>query len=326
MDMAKTSQASVRMPSNIMDKRKNKLFSVFYVLVFGALAATYVVLTLTHTPNSAILHQYHLTETGYHWLLASILVIFGIMWSASLFGSLVFKSYSSLIRTSSDGKALQAISGGLLILSIALPINSCISSINAVVIGHHPELLPKLTIINNYVSVFLMGAAMIFIAIGAEQLYKLARNRPRLIVQRLWVIGFIIGSSLYSYFIVIQPIHTPLDKRVYFLPDLLLVCSIAIPYLVFWYLGLNAAYQINSYRANIRGFLYKSALRYLAVGITVVIASSITTRLIVTVSSRLSHLSLTPLLFVIYGLLIIDAAGFILIAIGASRLRKIEEA
>lgn len=230
-----------------------------------------------------------------------------------------------MVKKSSDGRALNIISNGLLVLALAQPVSSLIASIDAVVTKHHPELLPKLTIFNNYVSLILMGVSMVLIAIGAEQIYRLAKTKAGWLTQRVWVIGFIILSSLYSYFIVTQPIHTPMARRVYFLPNWLLVCSIAIPYIIFWYLGLNAAYQIMNFQRNIRGWFYKSAIGYLAAGIAAVIVSSIVTRVLTTVSAKLSHLSLTPLLFIVYGLLIIDAVGFVLIAIGAHRLRKIEE-
>jgi hypothetical protein len=44
-----------------------------------------------------------------------------------------------------------------------------------------------------------------------------------------------------------------------------------------------------------------------------------------TVSTRLTQLSLTPILFILYALIVIDAAGFVLIAIGANKLKQIEE-
>lgn len=322
--MAKNPSATAGLPGVASVRRRLGLFSLSYVAVFLGLAAAYISITLTHPPTQTVLQQYHLTRLSYDWLLASIFAILAIIWFTSLYGSLVFKSYSHLIRQSKDGGALNTVSNGLLVLAMAEPIGLFISSLNTVITAHHTGFLPRLTIINNYIGLFLMGVSMILIAIGGEYIYRQAKYKAHWIANRIWIVCFIIISAAYSYFVVIQPIHNPAERKAYFLPDWLVVFSIAIPYVIVWYLGLNSAYQIARFQQNIRGLLYRSALKYLAAGLAAVVISSIATRLITTVSPRLNHLSLTPLLFIIYALLIIDAAGFILIAIGAKRLRKLE--
>jgi hypothetical protein len=311
---------------NTFPTQRTKIFSLIYCISFVALGVLYYTLTLINKPDPAVLKKYSLSLASFHWLQASILIILTIIWTASLMGSLFFKLYAVKIRDSSDGNALNIISNGLIVLSIAQPITSNLGLIAGLIGKHHPEHIPKLTIANNYISLALMGLAMALVAIGGQKLISHVGRRLRITSQNWWVMAFIAFSALYSYFIIIQPIHTPLSRRAYFLPDWLLVVSIAIPYLCVWYLGLNGASQIYHYQKNIRGLLYKSALKYLAAGITAVIATSVFTRVIITSSTRLSHFQLTPMLLIIYALLLIDAIGFILIAIGARRLGKIEEA
>jgi hypothetical protein len=94
----------------------------------------------------------------------------------------------------------------------------------------------------------------------------------------------------------------------------------------FWYLGVRGAYNIYLYRANISGQLYKGALNFLAAGIFFVVLGSVLTRMLTSISTTITNLKLTPLLLVIYGLLSVIATGYILIAIGAQKLRRIEEA
>jgi hypothetical protein len=63
-----------------------------------------------------------------------------------------------------------------------------------------------------------------------------------------------------------------------------------------------------------------------ALGIAVVVLGSVLTRVFISISTTITNLKLTPILIIIYGLLSVIAAGYILIAIGAKKLRKIEEA
>jgi hypothetical protein len=171
----------------------------------------------------------------------------------------------------------------------------------------------------------LEAAAFILIARSGEALYGLVRSKLKPTVQKIWVLLFITISTLYSFYLVIRPVHDSPASRVYFLPDWLLLVTIVIPYLYIWYLGLNASYCIYVYQRKITGKLYKSALRLVSAGISLVIVSSIITRTITSLSAKLTTLHLTPLLYIIYGLLIIDGAGFVLLAAGARRLRRIEE-
>jgi hypothetical protein len=63
----------------------------------------------------------------------------------------------------------------------------------------------------------------------------------------------------------------------------------------------------------------------LALGISAVVVSSVAVRFLATASTQVSRLSLTPVLFIIYGFLVLLGAGFALIAYGATRMRRIEE-
>src|SRR5436853_2369287 len=101
--MAKT-RSFASMPQKPISVRRRKWYALGYIAIFVALASTYITLTLTQKPDKVALRQFHLTLTSYHWLIATVLVILGITWATSLYGSLVFKLYSSLIRNSNDGR------------------------------------------------------------------------------------------------------------------------------------------------------------------------------------------------------------------------------
>jgi MFS family permease len=323
--MVKTPSASARMSANFKIKSKKWGYRYPFVLLFSLLSIGYLLLTFIPKPQQTILQHYHLSHAGYYGIVIPVAVYLVCVWVAGLYGSLVFKTYANSIKQSSDGRPLNTLSIGLLALTIAQPLAFVISASFGLFERYHLNLVPKFTIVNNYAAIFLAAVPFAIIAVGSAQLSRLIAKKAKPLVRAVGATVFIIFNSFYIYLIVIQPVHTPLARHIYYLPDWLLVTSIAIPYLIIWYFGLNAAYQIYRFQINIRGLIYKSALRYLASGIALVIISSISTRAIATVSANLSKLSLTPLLFIVYALLLLDGAGFILIAIGAKKLRKIEE-
>jgi len=307
----------------------SKKLKWIYILFYIALILSYIGLALIPAPDKQVLNQYHLSTTHYHLILYPVVMLLVVSWTLSLIGSINVKNYSALIKNSKDGAAFSIIGAGFMVLATAQPLNSLAQNILGHVAKHAPHLIPTLTIVINYSYLIIIGISLILLAWGADRLYATQenrRNRQNPISQSFWVGFFIIFSAFYAYFIVIQPLHTPLARRAYYLPDWLLVSTIAVPYLFFWYRGLNASYRIYLYQRNIHGRIYKQALIYLSSGIAVVIASSIFTRIITTISSRLSQLSLTPLLFIVYALIAINGIGFLLITIGANKLSRIEEA
>jgi hypothetical protein len=66
-------------------------------------------------------------------------------------------------------------------------------------------------------------------------------------------------------------------------------------------------------------------MAYLSYGLLGVIAASIFIQYLTSLSGRLLHWHLSSLLGLIYLLLIIEAVGFVVIALGAKKLQKIEE-
>jgi len=300
-------------------------FTHFYVAIFLVLTIAYLAEAILPKPDNAVLTHYHLTPTSYHLLIDPLATILVMIWLVSLYGSLRVKAYARLIQGSNDGNGMNLISNGLLVQTISLPIVSNVSYILNHIAKNHHNLQPSATIIVNYVSLGLMALAFALIFAGGRKLFNLIPGRVKQLPRIVWQGVFILASCLYTYFVIIQPIHHPLDRRAYFLPDWLLVLTIAAPYIFFWYAGVNGAYNMYLYRRNIKGSIYRSGLSFVAAGITVVVLTSVITRIITSLSSRITSLKITPILLIIYGLLVVTAAGYILIAIGAKKLRKIEE-
>lgn len=321
--------ALVRSPvfqnSHIWMQRNSVLLKRVYLGLAVLLPIAYIFLTLIPSPPATVLKTYGLTHSSYYLVLFPIVVLLVVIWAAGFYGSLGMKQYSSLIRGSHDGRAMNMISDGLLLLAISMPVTSVVRAISGLIERNHPSTTGGLTIFSNYLELVLMGVSFMLITVGAERFYDIVRQKISPWPQKIWVLAFITFSTLYTYFIVFQPTHPAAVHKIYFLPNWLLLLSIVIPYLYIWYRGMNAAYIMYEYRKNIPGKIYKNALTLLASGIALVIISSVATRTITTLSNKLTALHLTPLLIIIYCLLALSGGGFLLIAFGARRLKKIEE-
>ena len=98
-----------------------------------------------------------------------------------------------------------------------------------------------------------------------------------------------------------------------------------MPFLYGWAVGLLSAHDFNLYAQIVRGTLYRQAIKQFAIGITVVITGSIAIQFVnITLAHRANN-SLGFVLLIDYLILIIIAAGLILMARGTMNLKKIEE-
>ena len=296
-----------------------------YIGLFAALILVYLGLNLLISPDKTSLAHYHLSSAGARAITYSVVIPISLIYVIGAYGSLTMKGYSQLIRSSKEGRSLNTISNGLLVLVLSQVLVADLGSVVSLILRHNPTWAEPLTIIDNYLVVLLTGVGLVVIAAGAWRLSGLVRHRVGGYEQGIFTLLFIGLSSFYSFFIIHQPIHTPLGRRLYFMPDWLIVLSLAIPYLFFWYLGFFGAYSIYGYQKNVKGSIYKGSLSYVAAGIAMVVVSSMAVRFITTISTKLSRLSITPVLFIVYGFLVLLAIGFLLIAWGAKKLRRIEE-
>jgi len=296
-----------------------------YKYIFGLLILLYIGLAMLPAPDPSTLTQYHLSPAHARILSATIVLPVVGIWLVAMYGFVKLKDYAQLIRGTHDGDAFNTLSRGVLFLALGSPIASVVSSTTTLLVRKHPSWLPTTTIINNYVSLLAMAVGLYFMAHGAEQLARLVNKKPSTKEQSGFVLLFIALSSFYSYFIITRPIHSAAEERIYYMPNLLILLTIAIPYLYYWYRGLVATYYLYHYQKHIKGAVYKGSLSLVAYGVATIVVTSILVRLLVTISARISTLSLTPLLMIVYGFLVIAALGYILIALGAKRLRRIEE-
>ncbi len=307
-----------------------KKFNKYYVL-FLILAAIYLILTFAIPPDASVLTRYSLTANEARALsLTVVLPVIGI-WFVAFYGFVQFQKYADVISDTKDGKHLMKLSRGLMYLAISLPITSILSTALNYIAATRQDLTAKTVIVTNYVTLLFFLVAFYAIYIGAAGLYATVKKKtaPYSIGELLIGFVFVIFSTLYMYAALTSPIrrvpNAAAAKATYYLSDPLLVVTILIPYLFVWFFGIGAAYYIQQYRLRVKGTIYRQSLGYLSSGLLAVIISLIVIRFLNSWASHLGSLSLKILLFVLYLLLLLIAVGYGLIAIGAKKLKKIEE-
>jgi hypothetical protein len=298
-----------------------------YTWIFLTLLAVYVVLVFSLPPDPAVLAKYNFTLTHARILNVTIVVPVLLIYLTALYGFVSFYNYCHKVKDSREGPYLRQITNGLMVLAFSLPINSITGSINSYIRHASPSWSTESTVLRNYLSLVLAFASIYLIAQGIQGLNDtLKKKRQSSNLGRSFnFLGPIALASFYTWLITVQTrgVNT-LDA--YHMPDWLILLTIVIPYTYAWSIGIRAVLQLYGYQTWVKGSIYKKALRDVSLGVGVIVVSSIFVQLLVTMSAQLNRLNLTPLLMLIYVLLIIYALGYGLVARGARKLKMIEEA
>jgi hypothetical protein len=300
-----------------------------YIVLLGIFIGLYVIATLHLPISQETLNKYEVTLPQARLLYFSIVIPYFIIWTMAFYGFIRLKEYTHPIRDTADGRGLNRIANGLMILAISLPIIRLVSVADDYVFARFPAWGPAAIIFKNYLTIVLTLAAFIFIARGGKELTGAIHKKTSMPYKMAATIGFLLLAGVYAYFALSNPMRRvsadPILRAAYHLPDWLIILTIILPYLYVWYIGLQAALDIHFYKNKVKGFIYKPFLGSLAVGISWVIASSILLQFFNALRDTLAQLSLRPLLILVYVLLLFTSIGYILIARAAHNLKRIEE-
>ena len=298
-------------------KLQSKIFYSYSLFVFVV-----ALLTLLPSPVKATLIKYHLTATDARLLFFSLLLPTFVMWFSLFYGYAKLQGYSQLIKTNRDGKQVAKLAYGLLALALGLPLGSILSDILGLIARHHPSFTAASIVIPNYFNVLCMFIAFAFINLGIRGLNSLSRNRP----------GFAFGHAVAALDIVLGVIFCSLIARshhnimtAYHLTPAMVMLTFAIPYMYIWFLGLYAIAEMYAYSKQVAGIVYRKSWNRLAIGLGSIIVLDIVLQYLNTLSSWLNGLNLAGVLLLLYVLLFLLAAGFIVVALGTKELMRIEE-
>lgn len=299
---------------------RNKITPMMWFAILATITAG---LALGLPPDPTTLHQLHISTVAYRVAIVTLLIPYGIIWYAAFYAWGKLQEYWRTIKEFEDGRAFRNIMVGMGVLAFGLILPTAIGLILENIVMHHPGFKPASVIISNYMALLVILVAFIYINNGTHMLTKINKSRLSLSSIRIFALLFIIIATVFTCLVIDYHAH---HHAVYYLNTPLLITTFIIPELFAWFAALLSAYEFKLYAKYVKGLLYRKMLQQFSNGIVVVIAGAVAIQFVDnTFAAKVSH-SLGSLLLVEYILLAIVAVGLTLMALGAKKLKKIEEA
>jgi len=297
------------------------------VLLFAACAGLYLAAVLA-TPNErSLLYQYDFDQDKAALITLMIYLPFVCVWFIALIGYMRLREYVRTIRDSVDGKPLVLVTRGVFWLTVRLPLSAVVTALTRAYYHVHPTLTAAMVQLNIYGNLVLLILTIAVTYYGSLQLLRSVRQSARMPLPLTLI--YIAFAAVYAFLTFVDPVRQAPDRftpvATYYLPDWAVMTTIVIPRLLCWYIALQAAYNIYMYQRHVEGAIYREALTSLSVGVAGVIILTMIFRSVQSVATLLIDVNLAVVLLVIYGILLILSAGYLLIARGASRLRQFEK-
>lgn len=292
------------------------------LLIFGAIALTYCLLSVVPYPPQETLDEYNLTAASARVINFTFFVPLALVWYIAVYGYLKLERYHAAIAGSKDGKQVAKLKDGILVLALGLPLNSLVSLLLNTYARSRPDLEPGIVVVRNYFALLVPLIAFSLISWGARGLAELTGKRPAQRVLNSIVLLTLLLGFTFVYLIFQAP---GLFSDSYHLTLAPFLFTLIIPYTFMWFLGLFAAYEIYMYSRKVKGVVYRKSWRLLSYGLVSIVIFSITLQYLGSLTSVLEAWSLPSILLLLYLLLLLWAASYVLVALGAKRLMKIEE-
>lgn len=291
------------------------------------LAFVYISLVFLLPPSKATMQAYHLSTLEYRAILLSVMLPSLVAWLAAFIGYAKLREYVYSIRKTPEGSYFDKLATGSAWLAWSLPLPAILSLLLNAIANRWPAFYPSSIIASNYLNLFLPLIAFSIIGTATRGLVNRAELKFSLASIRIIMLLFLAAGVLYCYLTFQRFDLTSLSSthNPYYLPVWLMVLSVIIPYLYAWFVGLLAAYEITLLSSQTKGVLYRRALRLLVAGLITIIVSSIALQYMNGLEPRVGHLVISYQLVLSSIFRVIGGGGFVLLAIGATRLKKIEE-
>lgn len=298
--------------------------------LFVMFAGIYILQTFVIPSDQSAVARYKLSYSTTQILRLSVFLPIMFVWAMALKGYIKLDKYATLLADSREYYAWRNIARGVLIMALSLPLSAIVSNMATSIYHNNPSLTPKMVIINNYIMLTILSAAILFFYRGARHLYAgPVVKRDRWSYGPLYLLVFLLISSMFVYLNLTNEARqfptSSASVAAYYLPDWLLMTTVLIPYVWVMYAGIKSVEFIHAYRRYATGSIYKSSLRSLAIGLALVISSWIAQRFLLLLITAFDTFALQYLLAVIYCLIFLIGFGYTLIARGATKLTKIEE-
>lgn len=303
----------------------NRIFpkkSRLYLLITLGLWVVYAILTVMAPHHS---NTYNLPSLTLLLLELSVILPLLVIWLMAVNGAASFERYARAIKGSEDGRGLDLISTGVLLVVLYYILESVLRSLPVYYTGTPGD--TALVGISNYVPMIVALAGFILIFAGSLQLRNLSLRRLSpgglaSILLPYLLLAVIYGRYAYNRL----PLVTMTGAIPQFsLPGKWPFFTLLVPYTVAWLLGVLAITIIAEYARTVSGTIYRRALKDLVRGLVAVMAFSIVLQLLQLSTKIFAGLSLGLVLVLLYAIIVTYAVGFVFIARGARKLMMIEE-
>jgi hypothetical protein len=300
----------------------------FVWAVYFAFVVVYILQATLVSVDPSTLTKYRISEINLRLLSLAIEIPYIIIWIIALVGYMRLRSYAEAIKNEKDGQAFYQMSHGLLLIVIWLPANAIINNAFTQIYRFHPQYTAALIRTSNYLELIILSIGFYLLYSGSQKLLSFI-SRAQITVNFAIVIAYIAFSAIYTYLVLHDPARAlptkGLKTATYYEHDWLIIFTIIIPRLVYWFLGIQAAYNIYLYQKKVKGKIYKNGLNTLAIGILGIIGTTIFLRILQSITVTLIKFSLSWLLVLIYFLLIIMCIAYVYLAKGSKKLLRLEE-
>jgi hypothetical protein len=116
------------------------------------------------------------------------------------------------------------------------------------------------------------------------------------------------------------------NPKIFYLPSWLILFTIIVPYVLLWSIGLLSVIQVGLYNYHVKGIIYRKALIQLTAGLGIVLLCYVVIEYLSTLTSGLLKVDdFGWLLAIVYAFLLLLGVGYLLIALGSGRLKRIED-
>ena len=295
---------------------------------YAILVILYVLLIFLLPGNQAFMQEHRLNATEYHVLQFLVgLPLMGI-WFMAFYGYAKLEEYTLSIKKTPEAIGFSRLTQGSAWIAWSLPVHSIVGLSTRAIASAHPGFDHSAIIILNYVDLIFPLVGFTLIGMASRHLFDRAKMSLSAASIRGLTVLFVAGGVLYCYLIFRQFTGTGLSSAInpYHLPVWLAVLTIIVPYLYAWFAGMLAVYELITYGRHVRGVLYRRAMHILVVGLFTMILGSIAFQYTRSFHpAGTGHLVLG--LYLVFSLMfqVISGIGFLMIALGATRLKKIEE-
>lgn len=272
------------------------------------------------------MQAHNLTTAEYHVLqfLAGLPLL--AIWFMGFYGYAKLWEYTRSISKTPEAAGFRQLTQGCAWIAWSLPIHSIVALIARAATDSWPGLSSTVIILSNYIDLVFPVVAFSLIGMASRHLF----DRTKIILSAASIRGitilFLAGGVLYCY-LVFQHFNGSLGAtgNPYHIPVWLMVLTVIVPYLYAWFVGMLAVYELITYGRHVRGVLYRQAMQLLVTGLLAVILGSIASQYSRSAQPSAGQLVLGAQLLFSLILQIISGLGFVMIALGAIRLKKIEE-